>query len=307
MENDRRWPPLPLGAWKSTRDTLHMWTQVVGKMKVELSPFQNQLWQSALHLTARGLTTEPMPCTAGVLQADFDFLEHRLDLITDAGGRASVSLYPRSVADFYRETMARVAELGVDLRINTTPQEVPSPIPFDQDEEHASYDRDAVGRWFRILTSVSRVMWVHRSHFVGKASPVHFFWGAFDLTATRHSGDPAPVPAGKGFIYRCAENEANWAGGFWPGSGPVDYPAFFAYVVPEPPGFAAAKVSPGGAAWSAEMHEFLLPYDAVRLDADPEARLMEFLQSTYEAGATLAGWDRSRLEIDEIPHPRRAA
>lgn len=280
-----------------------MWTQIVGKLKVELAPFQNQLWHTALHLTGRGLTTQPIPWEDGVFEAEFDFIEHNLMLVTSRGGRKVVPLYARSVADFYGETMACLASLGITVRINTMPQEVPSPIPFDQDTTHASYDPDAVHRFWRILTSTARVLWQHKSRFTGKASPVHFFWGSFDLTTTRHNGEPAPLPPGKGFIYRCAENEANWAAGFWPGSGPIDHPAFYAYLMPQPDRLPQARVEPKEAYWSSEMKEFILPYDAVRTASAPDAKLMAFLESTYAASADLGHWDRKKLELSEIPAP----
>lgn len=300
---DERWPPLPFREWSATRETLHMWTQVIGKLKVELSPFQNHFWHTALHLTSRGLTTLPVPCRRGALQADFDFIDHNLVLTTTEGGRKIVPLYPRSVADFYRETMDCLGVLGIRVRLNTLPQEVPNPIPFEADTKHGSYDAAAVGRWFRILTSTSRVMWEHRTWFVGKASPVHFFWGSFDLTSTRHNGDCAPITPGKGYVYRYAENEANWAGGFWPGSAPIEYPAFYAYVVPEPKGLPEAAVAPARARWVPELRQFILPYEAVRTADEPERALMAFLESTYVAGVSLSGWDRRRLELDEIPRP----
>jgi hypothetical protein len=304
LSREERWPHLPLAEWRATRDTLHMWLQIVGKLNVELAPFQNQLWQTALPLTARGLTTRPLPSGGGVFQVDVDFVDHNLLITTSEGGRKSIPLYPRSVAHFYDEMMGCLAALGIAVRIDPMPQEVPNPIPFDTDTTHDSYDPQAVNRWWRILTSTSRVMWEHRAWFTGKASPVHFYWGGFDLTATRHNGEPALVPPGRDYIYRVAENEANWAGGFWPGSGAVDYPAFYAYMVPSPDGLPEAAIAPEAAFWSAEMGEFLLPYDDVRTADDPEAMLMEFLQSTYAASADLAGWDREKLELKAIPKPR---
>lgn len=306
MNDDEQWPSLPLEAWRSTRDTLHMWTQIAGKLKVELAPFQNQLWHTALLLTTRGLTTGPLPVKrdSAQVQADFDFLDHQFVLATSDGRWKSLPLYPRSVADFYREVTACLAALGVDVQINPRPQEIPDPIPFPEDSLHDSYDADAARRWWRIMSASAGVMARHRSWFTGKASPVHFFWGSFDLTATRHSGRPHSVPPGSGYLFRTSENEENWAGGFWPGGGAIDYPAYYAYVVPKPNGLEAARIEPEEAFWSAELGEFLLPYDAVRRAPDPEATLLAFLQSTYVAGADLAGWDRARLEIAEIPRPR---
>jgi hypothetical protein len=304
LSREERWPPLPLAEWVATRDTLHLWVQIVGKLKVELAPFQNQLWQTALQLTARGLTTGPLPAGGDVFQADLDFVDHQLVIATGTGALKSIPLYPRSVAHFYEETVGCLEALGIAVQIDTTPQELPDPIPFETDTVHDSYDPHAVDRWWRIVSSASRVMWEHRTWFRGKASPVHWYWGSFDLNATRHSGKPAPPPPHGGYIFRVAEDEENWAGGFWPGSGPVDYPAFYAYCYPQPEGLPETAVTPDAAFWSAEMGEFLLPYDAVRTADDPEAALMEFLQSTYVAGAELAGWDRNRLELQEIPRPR---
>jgi hypothetical protein len=300
---EERWPHLPLDEWSATRDTLHMWTQVAGKLKVELAPFQNELWHTALLLTPRGLITGMLPYEDGALQADFDFIDHNFTLLTSDGGRKAIPLYPRSVAHFYDETMGCLEALGIAVQIDPMPQELPNPIPFDKDTTHDSYDPHAVNRWWRILVSSARVMAEHRSWFRGKASPVHWFWGSFDLAATRHSGKPADPPPG-GYIYRVAEDEENWAGGFWPGSGPVDYPAYYAYVYPQPDGLPEAAIEPDAGFWSSEMREFLLPYDAVRTADDPEGALMAFLQSTYVAGAELGGWDRERLEFAEIPKPR---
>ena len=304
LSRDERWPPLPLAEWRATYDTLRLWTQIVGKLKVELSPFQNQLWQTALQLTARGLTTLPLPYAGGVFQADFDFIDHHLHLVTSEGATKSIPLYPRSVAHFYDETVACLEALGVEVRINPTPQELPDPIPLDKDTTHDSYDALAVNRWWRIVSSSARVMWEHRAWYRGKASPVHWYWGSFDLNATRHSSRPAQPPPHGGYLLRVAEDEENWAAGFWPGSGPIDYPAFYAYVYPQPDGMPQARVEPEAAFWSAEMRELILPYDAVRTTADPEAALLTFLESSYVAGAELAGWDRERLEYQEIPRPR---
>ena len=303
LSHDERWPPLPLEAWADTRETLHMWTQIVGKLNVELAPFQNQLWHTALSLTTRGLTTRPLPFGGSVFQVDFDFIDHNLAIVTGEGARKLIPLYPRSVAHFYDELMSCLKALGIEVQINTTPQEVPNPVPFEEDTGNASYDPHAVNRWWRVVTSTSRVMSEHRAWFRGKASPVHWFWGSFDLTATRHNGELATPPPG-GYIYRVAEDEANWAGGFWPGSGPVDYPAFYAYMYPQPDGLPEATIGPEAAFWSAEMREFLLPYEAVRTADDPEGALMAFLQSTYVVSADLAGWDRKKLELQEIPKPR---
>lgn len=299
-----QWPELVTSEWSDTRDTLHLWTQIVGKLKVELAPFQNQLWHTALGLTARGLTTGPLPYAHGALQADFDFIAHQLLLQTSDGGVKSIPLYARSVAHFYDEVFASLQALGVEVEIDPVSQELPQPIRCDLDTSNDSYDPDAVRRWWAILQSSGRVMWRHRSHFTGKASPVHFFWGGFDLTATRHSGRPVTVKPDSGYIYRVAENEENWAAGFWPGSGAVNDAAYYAYMVPKPDSYEAAQIAPSPAFWSGELGEFILPYAAVRSAADPDAMLRDFLQSTYVAGADLAKWDRQRLEIETIPQPR---
>jgi hypothetical protein len=245
-----------------------------------------------------------MPFAEGVCEVGFDFIDHNVAIVTSNGGQKSIPLYPRSVASFYDEFLACLVALGIDVQINPMPQELPNPISCAADTTHASYDPDPVNRWWRIATASATVMWWHRSHFTGKASPVHFFWGAFDLTATRHNGEPNSVPPHSGYIYRVAENEKNWAGGFWTGGGPIADLAYYAYMVPKPEGFESAKVEPEAAFWSAALGEFLLPYEAVRTADNPETTLLAFLQSTYAAAADLAGWDRSRLEISEIPKPR---
>jgi hypothetical protein len=302
--HDDRWPALPLAEWGDTRDTLQLWGQLAGKLKVELSPFQNQLWQTAFQLTARGLTTGTIPFASFVFQVDFDFVDHNVEILTSKGGRKAIPLYPRSVAHFYDELMGCLTALDIDVRIDPMPQEVPNPISCAEDTIHASYDANAVNCWWRIATSSARVMWQHRAWFTGKASPVHFFWGGFDLAMTRHNGEPNPFPPRGSYIFRVAENEKNWAGGFWTGGDPIDFSTYYAYMVPKPDGLEDARVEPAAAFWSPELGEILLPYDAVRAADDPEATLMAFFQSTYAVSADLAGWDRERLEIKEIPRPR---
>ncbi|MCA9876670.1 MAG: hypothetical protein KC442_02780 [Thermomicrobiales bacterium] len=299
-----RWPPLDLNEWRATKDTLHLWTQVVGKLKVELAPFENHLWHTALTLTARGLTTGPLPLAHDVLQADFDFLDHNLTLSTGRGGRKAVPLYPRPVALFYAEVMGCLAALGAPVALNTMPQELPDAIPFDQDTVHESYDADAVARWWRILQSSSQVMSEHRRWFTGKASPVLFYWGSFDLATARYNGVPCAPPKGGGYLFRVAECETNWTAGFWPGSGAAPYAAFYAYAYPQPAGIEQAAVQPERAFWSSEMREFLLPYEDVRTLPDPDAAFRAFLESTYDAAANLSGWDRRLLELKAIPAPR---
>lgn len=299
-----RWPQLDLEEWRETKDTLHMWTQIIGKLKVELAPFQNHLWHTGLTVTARGLSTGPLPVAHDVLQADFDFLDHTLTFSTGQGLHKVVPLYPRPVALFYAEVMAGLDALGTPVAINPMPQELPDAVPFDQDTTHQSYDADAVERWWRILRSTSQVMEDHRRWFTGKASPVLFYWGSFDLAIARYNGIPCAPPKGGGYLFRVAESETNWAAGFWPGSGAAAYSDFYAYAFPQPAGIEHAAVQPEQAVWSTEMREFLLPYEDVRRLPDPDAAVRAFLQSTYEAAAELGGCDRGRLELQVIPAPR---
>ncbi|MFT4037805.1 MAG: DUF5996 family protein [Thermomicrobiales bacterium] len=299
-----RWPPLPLDGWRETKDTLQLYTQIIGKLKVELAPFQNHLCQTALTLTARGLTTGPLPAGGDVLQADFDFHDHNLTLLTASGGRKVIPLYSRSVAEFHAEVLGCLAALGTPVVINPHPQELPGAIPFQEDTTHASYDPDAVRRWWRILLATSNVLESHRQWFTGKASPVLFYWGSFDLATARYNGVACAPPKHGGYLFRVAECETNWTAGFWPGSGAAPYPAFYAYAYPQPDGIETAAQLPDGALWSTDMREFLLPYEAMRASADPDATLWAFLQSTYEAAAELEGWDRAALEIAKIPRPR---
>ena len=306
---DASWPPLPLEAWQDTYDTLHMWTQIVGKVKLELCPYLNEWWEVALHPTARGLTTLPMPTERGALEMSFDFVDHNLRLNTTAGAVKAMPLIPRSVADFYHELMAALRALGVEVTINTLPDEVEHPIPCDQDHVHASYDPEYATRWWRILIRASKVFARYRSPFVGKSSPVQFFWGSFDLSETRFSGRPAEPPKGANHITRLAEDQENIAAGFWPGGGKVDGPAFYAYTYPEPAGFKTARVKPSSAYYNADLGEFILMYDDMRQADSPEETLLAFLQSTYEAGANLAHWDRQRLErpVPDVGESRRRA
>jgi hypothetical protein len=299
-----RWPRLDLDEWRDTKDTLHLWTQIVGKLKVALAPFQNHLWHTGLTLTVNGLTTGPMPTGGDILQADFDFRSHNLNLSTGSGGRKVIPLYPRSVALFFAEVEGCLEALGTPVAINPQPQELPDAIPFDQDTAHQSYDANAVERWWRILQSTSQVMEEHRRWFTGKTSPVLFYWGSFDLAIARYNGIPCAPPKAGGYLFRVAECETNWAAGFWPGSGAADYSAFYAYAYPQPAGIEQASVQPAQAFWSAELREFLLPYEDVRTAPDPDAAVRAFLQSTYVAAAELSGWDRELLEMKAIPKPR---
>ena len=296
------WPDLPLEAWRETYATLHRWTQVVGKIRLAQTPMVNHWWQTPLYLTARGLTTSPIPNGAETFQLDFDFLDHRLIIATSRGDGGGLPLAPRPVADFYRELMGALRDLGLPVRIWPTPVEIPDPIPFAEDRVHAAYDPVYAQRWWRALLQADRVLQAFRGRFLGKASPVHFFWGSFDLAASRFSGRPAPPYAGAApnvalRVMREAYSHELISAGFWPGGGPVPYPAFYAYAVPEPPGFREAPVLPAAAGYHRELGEFILPYAAVRSAERPEEDLMAFLQSTYEAGADLGGWDRAALEV----------
>jgi hypothetical protein len=297
-----RWPELPLAAWRDTRDTLHLWTQVVGKIRLALAPWLNHSWHVALYVTARGLATSPMPWRGGSLEIEFDFVDHVLWVRLSDGRFRQLMLRPMMVAEFYADLFIALGELGVDISIRTTPCEIPDCIPFDQDSLHAAYDRDFANRFWRVLLIAHEVFARFRTGFLGKASPVHFFWGSFDLAVTRFSGRRAPRhPGGVPHLPNAVAQEAYShevsSAGFWPGGGgPVDDAAFYSYAYPAPDGFAAAKVKPDAAFFSKELGEFMLPYDAVRTARDADATLMDFLQSTYDAAAGLAHWDRKALE-----------
>jgi hypothetical protein len=298
----QRWPELPYAAWKDTAVTLQLWTQVVGKIRLTRTPWLNHSWHVALYVTARGLTTSPIPDGARTFQIDFDFIDHALLIRTSDGQIRQLILQPMAVADFYAEVMFALEELGLATAINPMPCEIVDCIPFDQDRTHASYDRDAVNRFWRVLLAMHEVLSHFRSGFLGKVSPVHFFWGSFDLAVTRFSGRSAPRhPGGVPHLPNAVAQEAYShevsSAGFWPGGGgPVDYPAFYSYAYPAPAGFADARVRPAQAFFSKELGEFILPYDAVRNAPEPERTLMEFLQSTYDAAADLGNWDRNALE-----------
>ena len=295
------WPELPTAAWRETYETLHLWTQIVGKVRLARTPWLNHSWHVALYVTARGLTTSPIPDGARTFQIDFDLIDHALRISTSDGARRQLALAGQSVASFYSAVMADLAELGIDIAIDEMPNELPEPIRFSQDNRHASYDPAAVRRFFQMLANADRVFKQFRTAFLGKASPVHFFWGSFDLAVTRFSGRRAPRhPGGVPHLsdevaYEAYSHEVSSAG-FWPGSGAIDYPAFYSYAYPEPTGFRPAKVRPEAAFFSEALGEFILPYDAVRLAAQPDQALLEFLQSTYEAAADAAKLDRDALE-----------
>ena len=298
---DEFWPALPLDDWADTCATLHMWTQIVGKIRLRESAPINHGWHSTLYVTARGLTTSPIPHGHRIFQIDFDFIDHTLVLEVSDGRSARVPLEPQTVAVFYRRVMDALAGLDIDVRIYAKPNEVADPIPFDRDEVHRAYDRAAVNRFWRVLVQNDRVFKRFRSGFLGKCSPVHLFWGALDLAVTRFSGRPAPphpggIPNLPDRITREAYSHEVSSAGFWAGGGAIAYPAYYSYAYPEPPGFASAAVGPREAFYSTDLHEFILPYDVVRTSADPDRVLLEFLQSTYVAAADLARWDRAALE-----------
>jgi hypothetical protein len=293
-------PALPLADWKDTLATVHMWTQVVGKVRLKLCPLVNHFWNVTFYVTARGMTTSAMPYKSrsiqGTIEVRFDFIEHKLALETNDGRVVTIALQPMSVADFYKKFMAALDELGVVAKIWTMPCEIPDPIPFERDRVHASYDPEAVHKYWRILVWVDQILKEFRTGFLGKVSPVHFFWGSFDMAVTRFSGRRAPERPGADSITREAYSHEVSSAGFWPGGGDIAGPAFYSYAAPEPPGFAERKVRPPAAFYHPQMKEFLLMYDDVRTASDPKTTLMEFLRSTYDAAADLGNWDRKAIE-----------
>jgi uncharacterized protein DUF5996 len=290
------WPPLPYPGWRDTYETLHRWLQIAGKVRLASTPLVNHYWNVTFRATPSGLTSREMPGASGAFTMDFDFLSDRLAIATSRGDRREVALAPKSVADFYAETRAALADLGIVVRIWPMPVEIPDPVRFDEDREHASYDPEAVRRLHRILLSATHVFERFRAGFLGKSSPVHFFWGSFDLCVTRFSGRRAPQrPAADPWTPESYSHEVASVG-FWPGGGPVPEPAFYAYAAPEPEGFRENAVRPAAAYYHPELNEFLLPYEAVRTSKDPERDLLAFCQSTYEAAADLGRWDRAALE-----------
>jgi hypothetical protein len=288
------WPELPLAAWQDTYDTLHMWTQIVGKIRMTLTPLVNHYWNATLYVSARGLTTSAIPYARGVFEMEFDFIGHKLAIATSTGDVRAVELGPRTVASFYAEVLDTLAALDIPARIHARPDEVPNPVPFAEDTTHQSYDRAAVERFHRLLISVDTVLKSFRARFIGKCSPVHFFWGSFDLAVTRFSGRLAP-PRPDPMMQEAYSHEVSSAG-FWPGGGEIRGPAFYSYSTPAPEGFKDYAVLPERAFYHPGLGEYLLLYDDIRNAAAPEADLMDFLQSTYEAGANLAHWDRAALE-----------
>lgn len=298
--NSTLWPALPLPEWKDTYETLHRWMQIVGKIRLTLSPPMNHWWNTTLYVTPSGLTTSSMTYKGQYLQIDFDFTEHILIIRTTKGSPKTIVLEPRSVADFYHEVMRNLESLGMPITIWTTPVEVQDRTPFEKDEKHAAYDPEYAQRVWRIMAEANRVLTEFRGRFIGKVSPVHFFWGAFDLAVTRFSGRRAPPHPGAPNMARFVAVEAYShevsSCGFWPGGGPVNEPAFYAYAYPEPQGFKDYPIQPQEAFYHKEMGEFLIPYDVVRNAKSPDDVLMTFLQTSYEAAATCAKWDRHSLE-----------
>jgi len=295
-EDERGWPALPLEQWKDTRDTLHMWTQVVGKIRLALTPLVNHWWNVPLYVNARGLTTSAIPYGSLPFELWFDFIDHQLVLQKSDGSRSVLPLAAMSVADFYQRVMNLLRSSDIEVKIWRMPVEVPDPIPFDEDRVHASYDPDVAHRFWKILLSVQCVFDRFRTRFIGKCSPIHFFWGSFDLAVTRFSGRPAPERPGADRITREAYSHEVRSVGFWPGSGTSSAPAFYSYTAPEPSGYRDWPVRPAAARYDAQLGEFILMYEDVRTSASPGAMLLDFCRSTYEAGATLGKWDRNSLE-----------
>jgi len=303
------WPELSLAAWQPTCETLHMWLQIVGKIRLTYSPWVNHQWHGTLHVTARGLTTLAIPYGTQSFQLDFDFFDHVLRISTSGGDQAKVALRPRSVADFHGAVLGGLASLGMPVEIHGSPNEVPDPVPFAENETQAAYDPEYATRFFRVLSSTARVFGAFRSRFVGKSSPVHLFWGAMDLAVTRFSGREAPehpggIPNLPDWVTREAYSHEVFSVGFWPGSAAYPDPIFYAYAYPSPTGFPESSVAPAAARWDTGLSEFVLPYDAIRMSETPEDDLMAFLESTWEAAAELGDWDRSALEWGPGRQPR---
>ncbi len=297
------WPELPYSNWSGTAATLHLMTQIVGKIRLAQTPWTNHSWHVPLYLTARGLTTSPIPHGGSAFEIRFDLIDHKLVIDTVDDARRVLALEPRTVADFYHDVLNSLRELGFNISIYTTPSELPDPVPFDQDTGHREYDRGFATRFFRALVQADRVFKEFRAGFIGKCSPVHFFWGSFDLAVTRFSGREAPAHPGgmpnfPDWVAREAYSHEVSSAGFWPGGAGFEEPVFYAYAYPTPEGFSEAGIGPASAFWSNDLGEFLLPYCEVQAAASPDELLLEFLQSTYEAAADCAGWDRAALERD---------
>jgi hypothetical protein len=307
--HDEIWPSLPLESWSDTFATLHMWTQIVGKIRLKQSPWVNHSWHTTLYVTSKGLTTSPIPYGVRTFQIDFDFLAHELVIQASDGRVGTLPLVPQSVAAFYRRLKDEMARFDLEVEIDMTPNEVPEPIRFDQDEVHRAYDREYANRYWRVLVQADRVLKEFRARFIGKCSPVHLFWGALDLAVTRFSGRDAPthpggVPHLPDWVAREAYSHEVSSCGFWPGGGAIPYPAFYSYAYPEPAGYSGASIKPEAAFYSADLREFILPYDAVRQAESPDEVLLVFLQTTYEAASNLGNWDRKSLERQRDPRVR---
>jgi len=306
---DETWTRLPLDQWQDTYETLHLWTQIIGKIRLSQMPWINHSWHVPFYVTANGLTTSLIPYNSRGFEIDLDFIDHRLDVAISDGKYRSFVLKPMSVADFYRKTMRALEELNIDVRIWQMPVEIPDPIqPFSENTKQTSYDPEAVNRFWRALLQVHRVFTTFRASFIGKVSPVHFFWGAFDLAVTRFSGRTAPkhpggVPNCADWVMEEAYSHEVSSAGFWPGAG-LGEAAFYSYAYPEPSGFSEYRVRPDGAYYHKGLREYILPYEAVRTADAPDTVLLAFLQSTYEAAADLAGWDRDALERKKDPRSR---
>lgn len=303
------WPSLPLEAWSETCATLHLWTQVVGKIRLAQSPWVNHSWHVTLYVTARGLTTTPIPYGTRTFQIDFDFIAHRLTIQASDGSTGGFPLQPQSVAGFYKRLMEEMGKLRLHVDLRAIPCEVADPLPFDQDETHCAYDKEYAARFWQILVQADRVFKQFRARFIGKCSPVHFFWGAPDLAVTRFSGRRAPlhpggIPGLADWVTREAYSHEVSSCGFWSGGGLIPYPAFYSYAYPEPEGYAKASIKPAAAFYSTDFREFILPYEAVRQALSPDDTLLDFLQTTYEAAADLGKWDRVSLERDNGPTPQ---
>ncbi len=295
ISKEDAWPSLPLAEWKDTCGTLHMWMQIIGKVRLELSPHINHWWEVPLYVSARGLSTSPIPCACGIFEVEFDFIDHTLNIVTSWNETKKLRLHTRTVADFYSDFMEELLAVGVDVKIWPMPVEVSDPIRFDRDVTHSRYDPGYAHRFWRLLVTLDTIFKEFRARFLGKVSPVHFFWGSFDLACTRFSGRRAPERPGADKITKDAYSHEEISAGWWPGGGAVDA-AFYAYAAPEPAGFREAGVQPEKAFYSTDLGEFILPYEDVRLLADPKAALLQFLETTYDAGAAFGNWNRGALD-----------
>lgn len=308
MTSEETWPSLPFEAWKDTYATIHRWMQIVGKIRLTQTPWVNHSWHVPLYVTARGLTTSRIPHGDRTFEIAFDFLDHRLVIDSTGGEVATIPLRPQSVADFYAELLRKLSEMNLGVSIHGSPNELEDAIPFAEDRLHGSYDAEYVTRFWRALVQADRVLQQFRARFIGKCSPIHFFWGSFDLAVTRFSGRTAPrhpggIPNIPDWVVREAYSHEVSSCGFWPGGGPHPFPLFYSYAYPAPAGFESAKVQPEGAFYSNELREWILPYDVVLSAASPDEALLAFVESTYAAAADLARWDRAALE--RTVDPRR--